>query len=58
MGFPGGTVVENLPANAGGHGSMPGWGSRSHMHATAKSPHATTKILCAKMKTQHSQNIK
>ena len=29
-GFPGGTVVENLPANAGGTGSSPGLG-RSHM---------------------------
>ena len=30
MGFPGGTVVENLPANAGDMGSIPGLG-RSHM---------------------------
>ena len=30
MGFPGGTVVENLPANAGDTGSSPGPG-RSHM---------------------------
>ena len=30
MGFPGGTVVENLPANAGDTGSSPGLG-RSHM---------------------------
>ena len=29
-GFPGGTVVENLPANAGDMGSSPGPG-RSHM---------------------------
>ena len=29
-GFPGGTVVENLPANAGNTGSSPGLG-RSHM---------------------------
>ena len=29
-GFPGGTVVENLPANAAGMGSSPGLG-RSHM---------------------------
>ena len=28
--FPGGTVVKNLPANAGGMGSIPGLG-RSHM---------------------------
>ena len=30
MGFPRGTVVENLPANAGDTGSSPGLG-RSHM---------------------------
>ena len=29
-GFPGGAVVENLPANAGDKGSSPGLG-RSHM---------------------------
>ena len=29
-GFPGGTVVKNLPANAGDTGSIPGQG-RSHM---------------------------
>ena len=30
MGFPGGAVVENLPANAGDTGLSPGLG-RSHM---------------------------
>ena len=30
LGFPGGAVVENLPANAGGTGLSPGLG-RSHM---------------------------
>ena len=30
LGFPGGEVVENLPANAGDMGSSPGLG-RSHM---------------------------
>ena len=30
LGFPGGAVVENLPANAGDAGSSPGLG-RSHM---------------------------
>ena len=29
--------------NAGGPGSIPGQGTRSHMHATTKSSHATTK---------------
>ena len=26
--FPGGPVVETLPSNAGGEGSVPGWGAR------------------------------
>ena len=26
MGFPGGSVVKNPPANAGDVGSIPGWG--------------------------------
>ena len=29
--------------NAGGMGSIPGQGTRSHMHAATKSSHATTK---------------
>ena len=29
--------------NAGGPGSIPGQGTRSHMHAVTKSSHATTK---------------
>ena len=29
--------------NAGGLGSIPGQGTRSHMHAATKSSHATTK---------------
>ena len=29
--------------NAGGPGSIPGQGTRSHIHATTKSLHATTK---------------
>ena len=47
-GFPGGAVVENLPANAGDMGSSPGPG-RSHMLRSGwarasqpLSPHATT----------------
>ena len=28
--------------DAGGPGSTPGWGTRSHMHAATKSPQATT----------------
>ena len=35
MGFPGGTVVKNLPANAGDTGSSPG-PRRSHMPQSNK----------------------
>ena len=33
--------------NAGSPGSIPGQGTRSHMHATTKSLHATTKELAS-----------
>ena len=50
--------------SAGGLGSIPGRGTRSHMHAAAKSSyaahtatkHAATKIPSATAKTQRSQN--
>ena len=34
--FPGGPVVKTLPSNAGGLGSIPGWGSKSHMPRNQK----------------------
>ena len=37
LGFPGGAVVENLPANAGDTGSSPGLG-RSHMPQSSWAP--------------------
>ena len=43
--------------NAGGLGLIPGRGTRSHMHATTKSPHAA-KSPHATTKTRHSQNKK
>ena len=36
VGFPGGPVVKNLPANAGDTGSIPGLG-RFHSHGGTKS---------------------
>ena len=44
--FPGSPVVENLPSNAGGIGSIPGLG---------KAPVSKRKILRAATKTQRSQ---
>ena len=41
LGFPGGTVVENPPANAGDTGSSPGLG-RSHIAMEQLSRFATT----------------
>ena len=35
--------VRRSAPNAGDPGSIPGQGTRSHMHATTKSSHATTK---------------
>ena len=44
-GLPGGAVVKTPlhGPNAGGPGSIPGQGTRSHMRAATKSSHATTK---------------
>ncbi|TEA35737.1 hypothetical protein DBR06_SOUSAS1110094, partial [Sousa chinensis] len=39
--------------NAGGPGSIPGWGTRSHMHAATKSSHAAMKIPHATVKILH-----
>ena len=36
-------MIENPPSSAGDAGSIPGWGTRSHMHAVTKCSHATTK---------------
>ncbi len=45
QGFPGGAVVENLPANAADMGSIPGQGTKIP-HATGQlSLHATTTEL-------------
>ena len=41
--FPGGPVVKTPTPSAGGPGSIPGQGTRSHMHAATKSSNATTK---------------
>ena len=44
-GFPGGAVVENLPANAGDTGSSPGMG-RSHMPRSNKAREPQLLSLC------------
>ena len=50
QGFPGGTVVENLPANAGDTGSSPGLGG-SHVPQSnsAHEPHLSLRVwsLCS-----------
>ena len=48
LGFPGGAVVENLPANAGDTGSSPGLG-RSHMPRSswAREPQLQVSGACA-----------
>ena len=42
--------------NAGGPGSIPAQGTRSHMHAITKSSHAATKSLHAATKEPASRN--
>ena len=43
-GFPGGSVVKNLPANAGGTGSIPGLG-RSHIPQSKPLRHNIEPVL-------------
>ena len=44
--FPGGPVVKILPSNAGGTGSVPGWGSKiPPCLAAKKATHKTEAIL-------------
>ena len=42
LGFPGGAVVENLPANAGNVGSIPSWRTKIPHAAGQLSPRTTT----------------
>ena len=42
--------------NTGGPGSIPGLGTRSHMHATTKRSHAATKSSHATTKDPVSRN--
>ena len=39
---------------AGGPGSIPGWGTRSRMHAATKSPHAASKSPQAATTSPHA----
>ena len=39
-------MVKTSPSIAGGVGSIPGQGTRSHMHATTKSLRAAAKTQC------------
>ena len=53
--FPGGSVVKNLPCNAGEVGLIPGWGTKIP-HATEQlRPCATAREPECATKTQHSQ---
>ena len=42
--------------NAGSSGSIPGQGTRSHLHATTEISHATTEILHATTKEPAGHN--
>ena len=41
--------------NTGGPGSIPGWGTRSRMHAATRSPHAATKTRSSLHKQTNKQ---
>ena len=47
--------VRHHAPNAGGPGSIPGRGTRSHMHAATKKPAATTKIWSSQIKKKKKQ---
>ena len=48
MGFPGGAVVESLPANAGDTGSIPGWGVKIPHASWPKNQNIKQKQYCDK----------
>ena len=61
--FPGGPVVKTLPSNAGGVGSIPGWGARIPQASRPKSKSIKQKQYCNKFNKDfktgpHQQIIK
>ena len=56
--FPGGPVIKTLPSNAGGAGSITGWGTKSHK-ALKKPQYKTEAILITdSIKTLNMAHIK
>ena len=51
-------MVKSLPSNAGDAGSIPGQGTRSHMHAATKSSHAATKTRSNQKKKKKKSMLK
>ena len=49
-------MVKNPPPSAGDVGSIPGQGTRCHMHAATKSLHAATKSLHTTTKEPAGRN--
>ena len=49
-GFPGGAVVESLPASAGGVGSIPGRGAKIPHASQTKNQNIKQKQYCNKFK--------
>ena len=54
-GFPGGSVVKNLPANAGDTGLIPDWG-RSHLPQSNKAPEPQLRA-CALKPGSHNPRV-
>ena len=54
--FPGGPVVNSLPCNAGGTGSIPGQGTKITPAAEQLSSHATTRgSMCCNERSRRTQ---
>ena len=55
--FPGGPMVETSPSNAGGAGSIPGWGTKIHMPRGQKPKNIKQKQYCNKFNKDFKKMI-
>ena len=56
--FPGGPVVETSPSNAGGVGSIPGWGAKIPHASWPKNQKINQKQYCNKFNKDFRKKIK
>ena len=55
--FPGGPVVQTLPSNAGGAGSIPGWGAKIPHASWPKNQNIKQKQYCNKFNKDLKKKI-